>query len=106
MKRRLGLKTIEVPYDIAKNSANQKLDKIEQFANQRKMNRTQVKAVIRGMLETPYLLNKKIITRSQISLKEVTLAVLETQFIPPDITSNMYVDLHSSSYNLKRKISY
>merc|ERR1712223_1511789 len=56
-KRRLGLKKIGVPDEIANGSANQKLDKIEQFANQRKMNRTQVKTVIRGILETPDLLN-------------------------------------------------
>ena len=41
-------------------------------------------------------------TRSKVSLKEVTLAELETQFNPPDITPDMYADVHSPDYTLKK----
>ena len=56
-KRRLGMKKIEVPDDIANDSGLEKLDKIEKFASKMKMNRTQIKGVIRGICETPELLH-------------------------------------------------
>ena len=56
-KRRIGMKKIEVPDEIAKDQGLQKLDKVEKFADKLKMNRTQVKSVLRGILETPDLFN-------------------------------------------------
>jgi hypothetical protein len=69
-KRRLGMKKIEVPDDIANDSGLEKLDKIEKFASKMKMNRTQIKGVIRGICETPELLH---------------LALKQTGELPDDI---------------------
>ena len=51
------MKKIEVPDEIAKDQGLQKLDKVEKIADKLKMNRTQVKGVLRGILETPDLFN-------------------------------------------------
>lgn len=53
-KRRLGLKKIEVPEDIARES--HVFHKVEKTAGKFKMNRTQVKSVLREIASTPELL--------------------------------------------------
>ena len=57
-KRRLGLKKIEVPEEIAKEFNNGVEDrcKIEKIGDKLKLNRTQVKSVIRKLVEAPELL--------------------------------------------------
>lgn len=55
-KKRLGLKKIEVPEEIVK-SAEAFEEGMEKIANRLKLNRTQVKSVIRKLVEAPELLN-------------------------------------------------
>ena len=54
-KKRLGLKKIEVPEEIAKKS--QALEGVEKIAGKLKMNRTQVKSVLKELVVTPELFN-------------------------------------------------
>ncbi len=53
-KKRLGLKKIQVPDDIAKEF--QPLEKVEKIAEKLKMNRTQVKGVLRWEFEKKILI--------------------------------------------------
>ena len=66
------MKKIEVPDDIANDSGLEKLDKIEKFASKMKMNRTQIKGVIRGICETPELLHLAL-KQSESFFKRVVL---------------------------------
>ena len=52
-KKRLGLKKIDVPEEIQKES--QGLESVEKIAEKLHMNRTQVKSVLRELAETPEL---------------------------------------------------
>ena len=56
-KKRMGLKKIDVPDEVVKNS-DEFEERMERMAHKLNLNRTQVKSVIRNLVEVPELFGR------------------------------------------------